>query len=71
LSIKSTHFFFRFFRYFRWFEFSLCWSHRLFEAWLASDWFKVDLVGDVQAFLPALSQYNLIRFFLAQTYLIV
>jgi len=28
--------------------------------------FKVDLLDDVKAFLPALSQYNLNRFFLAQ-----
>jgi len=41
------------------------WSHRLFEAWLVNGWFKVDLVGDVKV-LPALSQYNLNRFFLAQ-----
>jgi len=25
-------------------------------------WFKVDLVGDVEVILPALSQYNLNRF---------
>ena len=42
------------------------WSCMLFEAWLVSDWFKVDLLGDVKVFLPALSQYNLNRFFLAQ-----
>jgi len=42
------------------------WSHKLFEAWLVNNWFKVDLVGDVNVFLPALSQYNLHRFFLVQ-----
>ena len=42
------------------------WSHRLFEAWLVSGCFKVDLLGDIKVFLPALSQYNLNRFFLAQ-----
>ena len=41
------------------------WSHRLFEAWLVSDWFEVNLLGDVRIFLPALSQYDLNRFFLA------
>jgi len=29
-------------------------------------WFKVDLVGDVEVILPALSQHNLNRFFSAQ-----
>ena len=42
------------------------WSYKLFEAWLVSGWFKLDLLGDVKVFLPALSQYNLNRFFLAQ-----
>jgi len=42
------------------------WSYRLFEDWLVSGWFKVDLLGDVKVFLPALSQYTLNRFFLAQ-----
>ena len=42
------------------------WSYRLFEAWLGSGWFKVDLLGDVKFFLPALNQYNLNRLFLAQ-----
>jgi len=32
---------------------------------------KVDLVGDVKVFLPAISQYNLNRFFLAQILSIV
>jgi len=41
-------------------------SHRLFEACLVNYWFKVDLVGYVKVFLPALSQCNLNRFFLAQ-----
>jgi len=30
-----------------------------------SDWFEVNLLGDVRIFLPALSQYDLNRFFLA------
>ena len=47
------------------------WRHRLFEAWLVSGWFEVNLVGDVTIFLPALSQYNLNRFFLAQILSIV
>jgi len=42
------------------------WSYRLFEAWLVSVWFKVDLLGDVKVFLQPLSQCNLNRFFLAQ-----
>ena len=42
------------------------WSHGLFEAWLVSVWFEVDLLGDVKVLWPALSQYNLNRFFLAQ-----
>jgi len=42
------------------------WSHRLFEALLVNGWFKVDLQSDIKAFLPALSQYNLNHFFLAQ-----
>jgi len=42
------------------------WSHRLFEAWLVRGWFEVDLLGDVKVFLPALNQYSLNRFFLAQ-----
>ena len=41
-------------------------GRRSFEAWLVNDWFKVDLLGDVKGFLPALRQYNLNRFFLAQ-----
>jgi len=47
------------------------WSDRLFEAWIVSGWFKVNLLGDVKVFLPALSQYNLNRFVLAQIYSIV
>ena len=42
------------------------WSYRSFEDWLVSGWFKVDLLGDVIVFLPAPSQYNLNRFFLAR-----
>ena len=42
------------------------WSHRLFEAWLVSVWFEVDLLSDDEVFWPAVSQYNLNRFFLAQ-----
>jgi len=42
------------------------WSYRWFEAWLESGWYKVDLLGDVNFFLPALSQYNVNRFFLSQ-----
>jgi len=54
----------RYFSYFQWLEFSPhAWSYRLFEV---SGWLKVDLLGDVKVFLPALSQYNLNRFFLAQ-----
>jgi len=30
---------------------------------LVNGWFKVDLVGDVKVFWPALSQYNLNPFF--------
>jgi len=48
------------------FNLAHAWSHRLFEAWLVSGWFKVDFLGDVKDFLPALSQYSLNRFFLAQ-----
>jgi len=42
------------------------WSYRLFEAWLVSGWFKVDLLGGVKVFFPALSQHNLNRYFIAQ-----
>jgi len=38
------------------------WSDRLFEAWLVSVWFEVDLLGDVKVFWPAQSQYNLTVF---------
>jgi len=31
-----------------------------------SGWYKVDLLGDIKKFLPAVSQYNLNLFFLAQ-----
>jgi len=46
-------------------NFAHAWSHRLFGAWLVNGWSKVDLVGDVKVFFPALRQYNLNRFFLA------
>ena len=61
LSIMSTNFFYR---YFRWFDLNLAHAsgYRLFEAWLVNGWFKVDLLSD-KVFLPALSQYNLNRFF--------
>jgi len=42
------------------------WRHRLFEAWLVTGWFEVDLLSDVDASLPARNQYNLIWFFLTQ-----
>jgi len=62
-SIMSTYFFYR---YFRWFEFSLCLTSQVIWS-LTSKWLvKVDLVGDAEVILPALSQYNLNRFFLAQ-----
>jgi len=42
------------------------WSYRLFEAWLLSGCYKVDLLDDDKVFLPALSQYNFNRFFFAR-----
>jgi len=38
------------------------WRHSLFEAWLVNSWIKVDLVGNVEVFLPTLSQHNLNHF---------
>ena len=29
------------------------WSHTLFEAWLGSAWFELDLLGDVKIFLAS------------------
>jgi len=29
------------------------WSHRSFEAWLVSDWFKVEFLDDVKAFFAS------------------
>ena len=44
------------------------WSHRFIRS-LTTKWlvFKVDWLGGVEVFFPALSQYNLNGFFLAKT----
>jgi len=42
------------------------WNHTLFEAWLVSAWFELDLLGDIKFFWPVVSQYNFNPFFLAQ-----
>jgi len=42
------------------------WSHRSFEAWLASDWFKVDMVGDVEDFWQLLASITWTIFSVAQ-----
>jgi len=55
LSIMSTHFSTDISGIFSGLNLAHAWRYRLFEAWLASGWFKVDLLGDVKVFCQLLA----------------